>query len=369
MPTAIGPAEAAVLRACARRRAQLHDAALPVDAEVDWDALLRAAEVHGVTELLVAPLTSAGAGVPRQVVAFLQRRAIEVTGLNLNRATQLAGLLRLFSSRGIDALAFKGLPLGIIAYGHLSRRHSSDIDLFFRRRDLPRIRPLLLAEGYRLRPPAHRRGGSLLYGRFPAVGRDEELLPGRPWDTTVDIHVAFARWSFGIRCDTQGFFDRATSVDVAGYVIPTLRADDLLPVLAIHGMMHSWWPLRLVSDIDALVEVVDNWQEVVERADAARMRRVLWVALLLAKQLLGTALPPDVDARATRDREAMRIVRWAAAKMYVLEDPTNGWFARPWLRCFAPDRLSQRLRYYAVDTAYAVLKWPWNDGQADASHP
>lgn len=361
-PAGIGRTEAALLCACARRSAQLPGITeLSVSShDVDWNALLRAAEAHGVAELLYAPLAASALEVPSAVLNDLERRVLEATGQGLNRTTQLVDVLQHLTDDGIRALAFKGSTLAAGVYGHLGRRLSNDIDIFVDRADLARIRPVLLAHGYRVPPRAPRRGGSLLYGVFPAVGRDDDLLPGHAWQTTVDVHAAFARWPFGIRCDTRALFDRAVEVEVAGHRIPALCPDDLLAVLAIHGMMHCWWPLRLVSDIDAVADLVADWQDVIARAEAAGMRRVLWTALLLAKNLLGTALPADVAARASEDADAMRIARWAAARMFVFDAPKASWPRRPWLRTFAPDSLRRRLRFYAMDFAYMCLKWPWN---------
>lgn len=360
MTTGIGPAEVAVLRACARARAQTSGPGPISGTDVDWDALLEAADAHGVFELLVTPLAAGEVDVPLPIREHLQRRAVEVTALNLNRATELAGLVKMLSGHGIRALGHKGATLAASVYGHVGRRYSSDIDIFIHRGDLALLRPLLFAHGYRVAPRDPRRCESPLYGVVPAVGRVDEFVSSLPGQTPIDVHVAFAIWPWGIRCDAQGLFDRAITVDVAGHAIPTFCPDDLLPALAIHGLLHHWWPLRTVSDIDAAAGLVSDWDEVIRRATAARMRRVLWVALLLSQRLLGTELPPDVAARASADAEAMRIVRWAAARMFAAEQPTLFWLRRPWLRSFLPDTLGQRLGFYARGVVYASLKRSWN---------
>lgn len=358
----IGRAEAALLCVCARRSAQFSgiQGAVAADANVDWKALISAAEAHGVAELLYAPLATSTCQVPPEILADLERRVLEATGQGLNRTTQLVDVLQHLTDHGIRALAFKGSTLAVGAYGHLGRRVSNDIDIFIDRSDLAEIRPLLLAHGYRVRPPDPGRCESVLYGRFPSAGRVDELLPSQPWQAQLEVHVAFATWPYRIRCDAHALFDRAITVDVAGHNIPTLCPEDLLPALAIHGMMHSWWPLRLVSDIDAVADQVHNWDDVLRRAEAAGMRRILSVALLLAERLLGTTLPPDVFARASGDRGVRRIVDWASTRMFDAAADKISWPTRPWLRTFAPDTVPRRLSFYAMDFAYMFLKWPWN---------
>lgn len=353
--------EAAVLCACARRRAQVSGIqSLPGHGDVDWDALLHMAAVHGVTELLLAPLASSALQVPPAILAHLEQRAIEATGLNLNRTTQLVGLLRLLADHQIRALTFKGPTLAAGAYGHLGRRISSDLDLLVDRRDVARVRPLLLSQGHVLPTRPRRRGGSLLYGLIPSTGFDDTLLPGDDWRSSVDVHVAFAYWTLGVRLDTRGIFNRSVTVDVAGHAIATLCPEDLLLALAIHGMMHGWTKLRLVSDVDAVSDHVSDWPAVISRAERASMRRVLSVALLLAQRLLGTALPEPMTAVASRDLGAMTIVQGVVARMFDAADQSAGWDPRPWQLSFM-DGPRRRFGFLARDLVYEwFLKWPWD---------
>lgn len=354
------PAEARILCACARRLAQVSDVALPVGVGPDWDAVLRLADAHGVAELLTAPLSSSALTVPPAIVADLKRRELEATGLNLNRTTQLVEVLALLSAHQIRALTFKGPAFAQGVYGHLGRRVSNDIDILVDRGDVARVRSVLLAEGYQLPPRAPRSGGSLIYGLVPDVGRDDTLLPGRQGHTSVDVHVTFARWTLGLRLDETAMFERSVTVEIAGHPVRTLCPDDLLLALSIHGMMHGWHALRLVSDIDAVVELVTDWDAVIRRADEARMARVLWVALLLAEHLLGTAQPAAVAARASKDPAAMAIVRKAAFRMFDPAASTTSWSHHPWLLAFL-DSPSRRFGYHARNVVErCVLDWPWD---------
>jgi hypothetical protein len=352
--------EIAVLCACATRRAQLSGLA-PFDAAgFDWTALLQLATAHGVAELLTAPLSLSTMEVPPAILADLKRRELEATGLNLNRTTQVVDVLALLAAHQIRALTYKGPALAQGVYGHLGRRVSNDIDILVDRRDVSRVRPLLLAHGYRLPAQAPRRGGSLLYGLLPSTGRDDTLLPGRPGQTSVDVHVTFAYWTLGIRLDTDAMRDRACTVGIAGHAVPTLCPEDLLLALAIHGMMHSWHALRLVSDVDAVMDLVSDWDAVVRRAEEARMARVLWVALLLAKQVLGASLPSAVDARASRDRGAREIVQATTLRMFDPASVTTPWNHRVWLLAFLDGPL-RRLDYRARTRLEKwVLLLPWD---------
>lgn len=366
MTMAIRRPELAVLCACARRRAQAaeHRVALNVDCDaIDWDHLLAVAARHGVTELLLAPLQNGALQAPAHVVDYLETRHIEVTGLNLERTTQLVELLALLARHGIRALAFKGPMLAAGTYGHLGRRRSNDLDILVDRAHMPRVRALMIADGYVQPPRRSRRAGSLVLGLYPAAGRDETLWPGHRSRVAVDVHMAFAYWTLGMHLRTGDLLDRGVTEDIAGHPVTTLCPEDLLLVLTIHGMMHGWGFLRCVSDIDAVTERVTDWQAVVDRARSARMLRPLWVAVLLALRLMHTECPRAIVESAERDEGAMAIVESTVGRLF---DPA--WTAPAEMgirdRWFLPfyERPIDRLRFHARALTYEwVLKWPWDE--------
>jgi hypothetical protein len=215
-----------------------------------------------------------------------------------------------------------------------------------------------MRRGYTLPPRRRKRAGALLHGLLPAAGREDALIPPSDVAAGVDVHVAFAFWTQGIRLATRGLFERATVADVAGVRILTLCPDDLLLVLSIHGMMHGWAYLRLVRDIDAVAGHVCDWDVVVARARRARMRRVLHVALLLAHEMIGSRIPERVLAAATADERAAAIAESVPRRLF---DPPAVWDPRPWFVSFQDDARG-RLRFEARTLIYEwFLKWPWDE--------
>lgn len=362
-----GHNEIAILFACARRSAQRegHAIALTLDAHpVDWPRLLALGDRHGVTELLVTPLTRGvlPIPVPADVTQLLATRQLEVTGLNLGRLTQLTQLLALLERNGVRGAAFKGPTLAAVTYGHLGCRLSNDLDILVDQTTIQKARDLMIADGYLPPPRRRRRAGSLTRGVYPAAGRDDTLWPSQPNRVPVDVHVQFAYWTLGMRLASSDLLDRAVTASVAGQAVRTLCPEDLLLVLAIHGMMHGWGTLRCVADIDATVERVVDWDAVIARAQTARMRRPLWVALLVAHRLMRTELPAAILASASRDAQAMTIVDGVVTR---LNDAT--WIAPvdmghrdPWFVPFHEHR-ADRWRFHARALAYEwALKWPWD---------
>lgn len=341
-----------------------------VAGSLDWDSLLATADLHGVTELLRPALVAAGAAVPPHAIERVESRTVAVSALNLSRSAQLVRLMERLNARGVRALAFKGPTLSRTLYGDLARRASSDLDILVHPRQAAAVRPLLLEDGYMLPPRRRHRGGSLLHGLVPAAGRDDTLLPPAAPLAAVDVHVGFAYWTQGIRVDTGALFARAVTIDLLGTPVPTLCTDDLLIVLSIHGMMHGWCALRLLTDIDYLAPHVRDWDAAVDRAQSANALRVLSVALLLSHDVLETGIPEHILARASNDPATVQIVQSVRTRLFDPVLPGAGnWDPRPWFLSFQDDAWG-RLRFHARDLIYEwFLKWPWDEWLGRRRHP
>lgn len=327
---------------------------------IDWAAFTAVAVSHSIQERLAPVLRRVRPDAPQSVLERFEVRFLQVAAQNLSHLSQLSTLLASLGRNGIDALTFKGPTLAADVFGHLGMRSSADLDILVRPRMASRVRALMLADGYTLPARRRHRCGSLLHGLYRAAGRDDTYLPPLPSLAAVDVHVAFAFWMQGIRLDIHGLFDRAVQVEVAGRSFMTPCPDDLLLILAIHGMMHGWSSLRAVSDIDAVVSRVGDWDAVVRRAGRARMWRILLVALLLSRDILGTTLPPFIVERAERDRQAVDVAGRAAVALF--DRPRDTEFdPGPWQASFLDGRLD-RCRFHARRLVYEwFLKWPWDE--------
>jgi hypothetical protein len=332
------------------------------DGPIDWDDLLKTAQAHGVTELLVSPLTSQSARLPGWVAERLSQCAFEAVGQNLKRTAQLVAILQLLSDHGIRALTFKGPVFALHMHGSLGRRVSNDVDILIDRSKAGHARAVLLADGYSLAPRRRHRAGSQLYGLYPPAGRTDVLCSGRPGETDVDLQVGLAEWPHGIRIGTPALFDRAITVDVAGQPLRTLCPNDVMLSMAIHGVQHGWSFLRAVSDIDAVAAHVTDWDDVIAQARSARMSRVLWVALLMAGCLRDSSIPDRIIALAAQDERAIAVARGAAARLFANPwHATVEWGARDWGPSFqeGPFRL---VGYHTRKLTYEwILKWPWDE--------
>jgi len=103
---------------------------------IDWAYLIQTAAQHGVMPLLYQSLnTTCPKAVPKTNLAQLRDYFHSNAFHNLFLTKELLKILTLFESHSIPAISFKGLVLAVSAYGNLSLRQISDLDILVRERD------------------------------------------------------------------------------------------------------------------------------------------------------------------------------------------------------------------------------------------
>lgn len=117
------------------------------------------------------------------------------------------------------------------------------------------------------------------------AGPDETL-----W---VDLHWRLLPSFFPHSFDESEAWTTLRSVPVSGAFAPVLSPENLLLFLAAHGAKHTWDRLSWVCDIARLIQVEPHidWALVFHRAVDTGTRRILILALFVASELLGTAIP------------------------------------------------------------------------------
>ena len=317
----------------------------------DWAYVLGMARSHGVVPLLHRALRSTRGLVPADVLRDLRVDAYALAALVHLHTAELREIVRACEAEGLRALPFKGPALGALAYGDAYRRRpGGDLDVLTRREDFGRVREILVARGYRPRVPAEEEDQYLRTRSGSAFERDTGA---------VDLHwtleqKAFDGLPFSFRLDPDQVYSHATTVDLDGEPVQTLRAEDALLYLCAHGAKHSWAALFSVCDVAELVRTDLDWDWVEAEARRQRTGRILHLGLLLAQGLLGAGLPDGVRRRAEGDARARALARQVGGRILDPESTAGDtWLSFPdtvrhyWFRLGLLERPGEKAVYLA----------------------
>src|SRR6201997_4087078 len=272
---------------------------------LDWDFVLTEATENSVGPLLemnlraVVPDAAPAAAMERLKIAC---RANTVRCLFL--AAELHKILELFRTAGIVAIPYKGPVLAEQAYGNLTLRDFDDLDIILPQRDLMKAHEVMLGLGYRARFPwilSKDSKTALVPGEYNY--RDEKRR------AIVELHTELTLRHFPVKPDLDRFAQRLVKVVVAGQEVSTFAAEDLLPVLCVHGSKDFWARISWIADVAELIrrQADLNWDEVFRTAESLRAERMLHLGLALADDLLQADLPDEIRKRVRGDSEAVSV--------------------------------------------------------------
>lgn len=255
--------------------------------DIDWDYLIQIAQWHGVMPLLYHSLKSTcPASVPqdqlKQLRTFFQANSCRTVFLT----QKLIAILRLFESHTIPALPFKGTILSEAVYGDLCLRQTRDLDILVHQHHYQKAVDLLTAEGY-------------------------QLILDLPWEChfvldgdliCIDLHSKILPKNYSRSIDDDYWWENWQSIDIGEESVPNLLPEACFLMLCLHGTKDCWETLHRICDIAETVRTYADldWEQIMDRATTLGCKRIVSLALLLAKDLLEMPLPTailkEVDA-------------------------------------------------------------------------
>jgi Uncharacterised nucleotidyltransferase len=272
---------------------------------LDWDYLLWEAEENSITPLLDRHLAAVAPGAaPTAAQEQLKKTCRANTVRCLYLTAELINILSLLQSQNIPAIPYKGPVLAAQAYGDIALREFEDLDIILGQSDVPKAHEIVVSLGYKpkfdwiLSPGA---AASLVPGEYNY--RDE------PRRAMVELHTEVTLRHFPVKPDLGAFIRNLSPVRLSDREIPTFTAEDLLPMLCIHGAKDFWERLSWIADVNELVQSHPalDWDRVLRFAQPLHATRMLNLGLALAERVLDASLPAEISARTQADRAAVQV--------------------------------------------------------------
>ena len=258
----------------------------------DWRTLRVLAIKKRVGPLLYARLTERGLdhAVAPDVMERLHKQYEHISLQTLRLYAEINKLARMVHDDDVPIILLKGAYLAAEVYGNIALREMNDLDILVRRRDLAKVGDALVALGYT--PQRSYRLSELSVGlHLPRYVNPGAAAFEVHWNITPsDLHYSI---------DTKDLWERAVPATIAGVAVLGLSPEDLL----LHVVMHTTYQhffvmgLRPFCDVAAVVRRFGDaieWGAVRQRAEQWGWRRGTYLALRLAKELVGAAVPEAI---------------------------------------------------------------------------
>jgi len=265
---------------------------------LDWNRICAAAAYHGVLPLLYRNLSAIGpALVPSDTLTRLRQKTQACALLNRSLAQELGNLCDAFAARNVPVMPIKGATLALSAYGDVTLRDFSDLDLLIPESAVGAAQAVLCAQGYERKDPS----------TDPAeVGHDEgpyHVFIKKRSLFRVDLQWVMAHQHFSFQLDRPEFWAHRAPILLGRSTVQGLAPEELLILLCVHGSKHAWEQLKWVCDVAELLRSHPglDWKRIFSNATAWRCQRLVYVGLALAHRVLDAPIPESVRARYAAD--------------------------------------------------------------------
>ena len=280
----------------------------------DWEKVQREAEYQSTTASLAYVLLQSGADlVPPDVCERLRQRLHVTARNNLRWLAEWHYLLAVFEKAGIAVISLKGPVLALRAYGDLTLREFSDLDLLIHPGDVFHARDVLAAEGYL---PRDSLAGNRDAMFLRSANRQLEFVNVER-GTQIDMHWGALHAMFPYQLPVNDLFQSSRPAQHEGTSFRSLSPEHTLLYLCVHGTKHCWARLRWLCDVALYLRSEQDldWKECASLAEATNCGLVLKHSLLVAKTVLELELPAEIKSLA-EDRDAQSLADKARSFMF-----------------------------------------------------
>ena len=259
-----------------------------------WNCLAEHAARHRIRGIAYRLLEDGpcAAAVPAEVKEQLRRAYLETAVFNAHLFQQTSRITRKLIARGIDVMLLKGMHLARFVYAEPALRSMADVDLMVRRDRLADAERVFVEEGFGPipRPDIEERC------RW-SNHLDKLVKEGAP---VVEVHWTIERPRGPFPIDIDGLWSRSRPASLEGAPVRLLAPEDLLLHLILHCSYHHRFDRSALKGlVDIHTVVVRNpssfdWTSLIDRSIEWKASGFGYTTLRLAREILGTPVPPAV---------------------------------------------------------------------------
>jgi hypothetical protein len=315
-----------------------------VKQSIDWQYLIQLSHQQGVMPLLFRSLSKVcHESVPEPVLQQLRQLFMANTHQSLLLTRELVKVFTLLEQHAIAAVPYKGPILAAAVYGDVSLRQYGDIDIVVQQKDILTAQQLLLAQGYRSKDtmtPAEE-------AAFLQSKHEHNLtFIHSQTDVMLELHWRITP-RFTSLIEPKHFWQDLQPETLGEAHFLNLSLENWLPILCVHGSRHRWERLTWLCDIAEIMRLRPDldWDAVIARSQLLVCRRMLYLGILLAHDLLDAPLPDAIVKKMRRDRQVMRLVNKTRQHLLCKTNGSDQFLGKTIYQIQASDRIQEKALY------------------------
>lgn len=263
-----------------------------------YSTIFTRARNHAVLPLLYRTLEiHAHDTMPPETITELKQQNRTIIQHNMLMCAELAVLDKMAKAMHINLIPFKGPALAQIAYGDITMRQYSDLDILIQRKDFRALATNMLARGYESLFPIEKFSGDKVMfdmnNDCPFYDNHRQLA--------IELHWDFFR---KLALPTEYFlpWDEQENVTIYHHTFKTLSHETHLLYQSLHGSKHVWERLGWIVDIDRFIRAIPrlNWDKIITMAKNLGALKMFLLGIGLADRYFQTPLPENIRQKCER---------------------------------------------------------------------
>ena len=318
---------------------------------LDWDYIFDNCLKHRVVPLLYQNIKQENCNIPLNIVSKFRDFEQKNTFHNIFITSKLAEVIENFQSAKIPVISFKGSTLAVSAYGNLTLRTFGDADILIEPENINPAVDILHKLGYPLPKQITKvlktpYGKSSIFNESLNHQKSLEIIDDRQL-FAIELHWSLFSKSFPINVSFDSLWQNRTQANVLGKNIPQFAAEDLLLYLCIHGSRHYWCRLQWICDVAEFIRANPqlDWNKTQLQANKWGCRKMLYLGLILAHNLLDARLPENVKQKVDKDNTVRSLFKQISNRLF--NDRENSEFENHVFLLKCRDRYRDKLQYIA----------------------
>lgn len=227
-----------------------------------------------------------------------------------------------------------------MAYGDITYRSFSDLDIMVAKEDVLRAKDILISRGYKPQVSfTAKQEQNILKNvcEYNFIRENPSLL--------VEIHWRFHTDYYSVSA-SEGIWSRLESITLEGVPVPSFSANDLVLILGSHAARHEWATMKFVSDFAGLISRRQiDWDQVLAGAKKMGLLRILHINLFLAQEILDVRLPRLIIDEIDRDRNANEMAQNISEKLFSYNNKKGGAIEKYLFWPRTRERLRDQVKY------------------------
>jgi Uncharacterised nucleotidyltransferase len=332
-----------------------------LESGINWQHFVEMAVSHKLMPLVHTNLnTIARDAVPQEIREILRSLFQRNAQHNLFLTGELLKILALLEANGIVAVPYKGPVLANSVYGNLAMRQGGDLDIVVQLPDILKVKQLLLDLAYK-RKAELTEAQERAY--FQSKREHTYDFVDYQKGTLIEIHWRITP-RFSSPIEPKHFWKYLEPCAFGAKTVNSLPLDYWLPILCVHGSRHCWERLGWICDIAELIRRHDiDWDKTISFASSLGCRRMLFLGLFLASELMGTVLPSEVLRQIQAESQISVLAAQVAMQLFKPENAASKFMGTTLYHVQARERWQDKAMYLQsfIDWLTHPDKWKWSN--------